>query len=81
MALIVGGWRGEVEVVMLLLFVALLSIAYENQYGSTASIFYVISNESLMVVTEKQIDTKGIQKIDAKITDTKVRRSKAKLQE
>ena len=81
MALIVGGCRGAVEVVMLLLFAALLSIAYENQYGSTASIFYVISNESLMVITEKQIDTKVIQKIDAKITDTKVRRSKAKLQE
>ena len=34
-----------------------------------------------MVITEKQIDTKVIQKIDAKITDTKMRRSKAKLQE
>ena len=33
-----------------------------------------------MVITEKQIDTKVIQ-IDAKITVTKVRRSKAKLQE
>ena len=33
-----------------------------------------------MVITEKQIDTKVIQ-IDAKITDAKVSRSKAKLQE